>query len=284
MKRGDKGQDVETLQHLLGIEVDGIYGESTEEAVEAFQSERGLYSDGIAGPRTLAALRAPGPETEVEREAIVAVPAVKLGGNGYEHIRLRASSAARLASARVELVAAGAALTSAGGIRALGASVGTNRSATSLHYLGRAFDLAMYSGMAAPERDPFVVEADGDRLWRVWARASEGEVCDIAAVTYTDTHIVRVRARVLDLTGLLARHGFERIRARPAFARRSRSSRQDGAAEWWHFQDTTGLVVGVTRFGEELRRVWAPAQLRGSGPWAHRDAVWTGGGFSEVGR
>ena len=38
--------------------IDGRYGPRTEQAVERFQSARGLRVDGIAGPLTLAALRA----------------------------------------------------------------------------------------------------------------------------------------------------------------------------------------------------------------------------------
>ena len=45
------------LQILLdGINVDGIYGSKTKNAVAAFQSANGLKADGICGPKTWAAL------------------------------------------------------------------------------------------------------------------------------------------------------------------------------------------------------------------------------------
>lgn len=58
LRRGDRGGDVKMLQQALGVApVDGDFGPKTEEAVKSFQTKRGLVSDGIAGPVTLAALR-----------------------------------------------------------------------------------------------------------------------------------------------------------------------------------------------------------------------------------
>ena len=55
--RGCTGDEVPALQaQLLGygykIDVDGIYGPATENAVEAYQEDNGLAADGIAGPDT----------------------------------------------------------------------------------------------------------------------------------------------------------------------------------------------------------------------------------------
>lgn len=65
LRRGDKGPAVAALQSLLngaGVTVngaklaeDGIFGSGTEIAVRAFQADRGLKVDGLAGPDTLAA-------------------------------------------------------------------------------------------------------------------------------------------------------------------------------------------------------------------------------------
>lgn len=45
------------IQLLIGdLEVDGIYGSKTKQAVAAFQSASGLAADGICGPKTWAAL------------------------------------------------------------------------------------------------------------------------------------------------------------------------------------------------------------------------------------
>lgn len=66
LKRGSKGEDVRKLQQRL-IELgyalprygaDGDYGSETVTAVKAFQRDRGLQADGIAGEATLAALYA----------------------------------------------------------------------------------------------------------------------------------------------------------------------------------------------------------------------------------
>ncbi len=58
MRKNDTGVEVRDLQQRLGIEVDGLYGDSTEAAVRKFQEQHGLIADGIAGDKTLATLRA----------------------------------------------------------------------------------------------------------------------------------------------------------------------------------------------------------------------------------
>lgn len=63
---GDRGDDVAELQRKLNLAGyaapllarDGIYGGLTRAAVVAFQRSAGLDDDGIAGPKTLAALEA----------------------------------------------------------------------------------------------------------------------------------------------------------------------------------------------------------------------------------
>ena len=62
LRRGSTGPEVSRLQARLkerGFnpgQVDGDFGGGTEAAVLAFQKSAGLLADGIAGPRTLAAL------------------------------------------------------------------------------------------------------------------------------------------------------------------------------------------------------------------------------------
>ncbi len=61
LRRGDRGEDVRTLQDALNrngarVEVDSNYGSGTVAAVEDFQRRRGLGADGSAGPQTLRAL------------------------------------------------------------------------------------------------------------------------------------------------------------------------------------------------------------------------------------
>ncbi len=61
LRRGDRGEDVRTLQEALNrngarVDVDSNYGSGTVDAVQAFQRNRGLGADGSAGPQTLRAL------------------------------------------------------------------------------------------------------------------------------------------------------------------------------------------------------------------------------------
>lgn len=53
---GSRGSDVEVLQDLLKITVDGIFGKNTLNAVQMFQQKNILKVDGIVGPETIKAL------------------------------------------------------------------------------------------------------------------------------------------------------------------------------------------------------------------------------------
>ncbi len=61
-KFGSSGQEVRNIQKKLKSwgyykgEVDGIYGSKTKAAVIYFQKKNGLTADGVAGPKTLAAM------------------------------------------------------------------------------------------------------------------------------------------------------------------------------------------------------------------------------------
>lgn len=56
LKRGSSGAEVERLQVLLKIYVDGDFGPKTELAVKAFQKSKGIVADGIVGPYSRRAL------------------------------------------------------------------------------------------------------------------------------------------------------------------------------------------------------------------------------------
>ena len=47
-----RGKDIERIQAVLGVAIDGIYGPITERAVRNYQSSHRLTVDGIVGPRT----------------------------------------------------------------------------------------------------------------------------------------------------------------------------------------------------------------------------------------
>ena len=61
LRKGDRGESVKQLQSKLRdkgytVAVDGIFGDETHEAVEAYQADHGLTVDGVVGPKTWSAL------------------------------------------------------------------------------------------------------------------------------------------------------------------------------------------------------------------------------------
>lgn len=75
LRRGDRGEDVADLQRMLTaaghpLAPDGRFGPATARRVEDFQAEMGLVVDGVAGPRTLAALRATLPGSTISGKAV----------------------------------------------------------------------------------------------------------------------------------------------------------------------------------------------------------------------
>lgn len=56
LKQGSVGADVKTLQTLLGVVSDGIFGPKTKTAVTTFQKANNLSVDGIVGSKTWAVL------------------------------------------------------------------------------------------------------------------------------------------------------------------------------------------------------------------------------------
>lgn len=273
LRYGSLGDDVRELQRRLAIPVDGSFGPKTERAVSEYQTAHDLIADGIVGPATWEALG----ETLVPSEDWRDVP--RLGwrttpcdvyGDSYTTVTLRDDVSEALDRVAAELHAVGARLTSSGGRRRLTATVSATRSATSLHYLGRAIDLHVGSGMDDPRSDPYVVTQDADRYWRVWAacESGQGRALTLAGWVHSGQRAVEVTGFFVDLTEIMARHGFSRIRRRRSYPSTY------GAAEWWHHQYEGGLVAGVTRYGDELLRVYPQAELAHTPPWRYRDGLW----------
>lgn len=72
IKLGSNGESVKTLQTLLksvgyNLQVDGIFGEITEEIVKLFQKKAGLQVDGICGSKTWDALTSSKPAAQTKR-------------------------------------------------------------------------------------------------------------------------------------------------------------------------------------------------------------------------
>lgn len=55
-KEGSKGAVVKQIQKVVGCYPDGLWGKNTTECLKAWQKAHRLTADGIAGPRTLAAM------------------------------------------------------------------------------------------------------------------------------------------------------------------------------------------------------------------------------------
>ena len=57
LRLGDRHPDVVTLQQLLHVHADGVFGAGTKRALVRFQKAHHLTADGLAGTQTVAALR-----------------------------------------------------------------------------------------------------------------------------------------------------------------------------------------------------------------------------------
>jgi peptidoglycan hydrolase-like protein with peptidoglycan-binding domain len=96
LREGERGPAVRQLQERLNavgardaqgraLGTDGEFGSRTEQAVIAFQRSRGLEPDGIAGPRTLAALE----QATRARSGAMADGVLREGDSGAEVTRLQ---------------------------------------------------------------------------------------------------------------------------------------------------------------------------------------------------
>ena len=207
----------------------------------------------------------------------------------------------------------GGRLTTAGGRRSLRGKAGKNRSMKSMHYVGRAFDLALDTGMHNPSRDQYICE-DGwyrtTRCFRGWCRSSlpYEELVSRASATrlgeafgglYVDGDITgpsetRRAVKVVtkrDVNGrAYTEIGTEAVTpvafdftglaaAHGFYGIRARKSffrgGSYGGAEGWHFQNTSGLIEGETTFGEDLMRVYSQEECERFLYWEQaKGAVW----------
>jgi peptidoglycan hydrolase-like protein with peptidoglycan-binding domain len=99
LQNGSEGRQVRILQHALGVAVDGVFGSSTEAAVQAFQASHGLQVDGIVGPQTSAALAGGAPT--IASAAVAATAAVAANTSVREAPAATRKSAAEPATSPV---------------------------------------------------------------------------------------------------------------------------------------------------------------------------------------
>lgn len=201
------------------------------------------------------------------------------GYDSYKSIRLSSDTAEKYLRLKTIINDAGGLLLSAGGVRSLGARVGKGRSKTSMHYLGRAFDLPPYAGAFDPGRDPYVVIGD-DSTWEVLFRGGEGDECIEAVALGTaksfdgTVKTAGVYGSFVSFTKAARGVGFDSIGPRGSFA-----NGHYGSMEWWHFEDREGLEVG-TLFLDELEKVHGAGSAEKLPHWrAVKGARWDGSAF-----
>lgn len=273
IKINDTGVYVELATRILMscgfiCSVKNKFDESVNKSVCSFQKSKNLKPDGIVGPKTWGAMSNYWPNlgNHVWRR----VPA-HVYGNGYSMHRIRDDLSVDYMNVFNSLDSMGGKLTSSGSKRSLNAKVSKSRSATSLHYIGRAIDLNVYSGMHDLKKEPYLIEKEG-RYWRVWARVkSGGEERCINAWHHPSWSSKKVEANVIDLTELMKENNFERIPHRKLYNSKRKSY---GSSEWWHFQNTSGLVEDETLFGDELLKMYTINEVKNTPPWKYRMGLW----------
>jgi putative chitinase len=89
---GSRGDYVKRIQQTLGLNVDGIFGATTQKAVKAWQAAHGLTADGVVGPAAWAAMfpGAPGGEENQGGGRVPVTTAViqldKLAGHVFDAV------------------------------------------------------------------------------------------------------------------------------------------------------------------------------------------------------
>jgi hypothetical protein len=191
--------------------------------------------------------------------------------DGYNNTTLRSDVAEKYNALYQAVHELGGIVTSSGGKRWLDTQANpASQSKTSLHYLGRAFDMSISSGMNNPTgSDPYVIMPDAGNKWVVWGK-SNLSASDLSSKCLAlgieggsrmvmGAYMVSKKMKTMSYSGLLynfttlaKQHGFDRISARTSFIQ----SGNIMGAEWWHFQNVSGLVPQETTFGDELLRVY----------------------------
>ena len=239
--------------------------------------------------RSRATLSSRGPVTFV---GLGLAPADKYRG-GYSQVQMRQDLVEPYTAALQTVHALGGMLTSSGGIRDVKEKATAGRSKTSLHYTGRAIDLFIYSGMQGGEEPYLVTRAGGSDAnpeWEVYCVSRSPLTThpryDASLIAERDVECVRWvegegyrtftrRATCFSLTRVMAKYGWMPIPARGNWKSEYLS------CEWWHFQNASGLIDGVSTFGDQLLQVWREDLVRQSG--LALGAIWAGRSFRASG-
>jgi hypothetical protein len=254
--------------------------ENYSEKVMAFQEKVDIMVDGNPRGETLWQLQFPWlqgvPRLALEECEADRVP----GSQGTDRFRLRQDAAERYRALRAEVKAQGGVITVDKGLRPLTERRSVDRSVTSMHYLGLAFDLAADTGFFKPDTDTYVVNLGGNGYWEVWCRSSKAEEIKLNAVYWDDVNsgvdrTTVVQGKFINFTELCAQFGFYSIRPRMSFTR-TRNRLYKGC-EWWHFQANNLLIPNLSQFGIELLRIEgnSPESIRSNNEdlWCRKQAI-----------
>ncbi len=173
-----------------------------------------------------------------------------------------------------------------GSLRNLTAQVNEARSSTSFHYTGRAFDLATQEGMQSKDTYFYVTLDDTNsstNYYRLYCRTNKtGNYISNKTITpirfKSGSGYVKkssVTGNFLDVTKVFNDNGIYGITPRSCYKRNSL------CLEWWHFQDTSGLVKGQTTFRRALNQRFGNNYNYSNTPvYSHLNKRWNGGSFS----
>lgn len=199
------------------------------------------------------------------------------GESGFTSTSMRKDLRPFYDAVRNKVLALGGILTSSGAVRHIKEGAGPGRSKTSFHYTGRAIDLFIHTAMKGDD-DRYMVVRDGgtdaNPEWKVFCVSVDPQpqnpLFDASLIRDEEIEYLvwvkdegvrkrRRRAKFFSLTDIFQQNGWVRIPARSDW------KKQYLSVEWWHWQHHEGLVQGVSRFGDELRKVWPGRDVDASG-------------------
>ncbi len=273
----------------MGAEPTGVFDYLTSGIVSAWQANHRLKPDSLWGAKSwergLLEARKAGrvgelwPRVETTEIHLPRVEQLVARKVSYDEVHLRPQAALAFRKVLKTVLDHGGILTTSGSRRSVRASGSRTRSKTSLHMVGLAVDLGVYT--AGKPGGPLWITEEGDRRWRVWVHAPDAPEVEITPVIIGLPRSQRqpVTVRALDLTALLEEQGFSGIKAR-SWAYPDPAADEWGATEWFHFQHEAGLEEGHTAWGDVLLQshglaVFRATETKGAPrTWSYRHRAW----------
>jgi hypothetical protein len=289
IKQGDSGDAVRRVQIQVGAEPTGVFDYLTTEMAKIWQAEQRLTPDGLWGAKSwergFHVARKKGrvvklwPRVERVRLPLPGVEEYLKTKRSFDCVHLNPIPAAAFQRVIDEVQALGGFLTTSGSRRSIKARASKTRSRTSLHMVGRAVDLGVYSA-GYPGGPIFITEEEG-RRWRVWVHCPAAPEVEIIPVLIGVPRVKRspIKVRAVDLTALLEEQGFTGIKSR-RWAHPDPAADEWGATEWFHFQHEGGLEEGLTSWGDVLLQSHGVAAFRATSSkkaprtWSYRHRAW----------